>query len=83
MTEQRRQPSLSATERANGAGDCRPVPEEYKPSAGAEVEIHTPTGSDLSKLLTLLIALTLACGAAAGVAVNFAPAYLDGAGDGY
>ena len=41
---------------------------------------------DLNRLLALLVALTLACGIAAGVTVNHAPAsaaYADNSGDGY
>jgi hypothetical protein len=40
-------------------------------------------GGDLNKLLVLLVAVTLACGVAAGVTMNLAPAYADGSGDGY
>ena len=41
------------------------------------------TAGGLNKLLALLVALTLACGAAAEVAVTLAPAPLDDNGDGY
>ena len=37
----------------------------------------------MRSLLLLLIALTIACGAAAGVTVSLAPAYADSAGSGY
>ncbi|HKN26961.1 MAG TPA: hypothetical protein VJY34_03400 [Roseiarcus sp.] len=89
MIEQRRQPSLSATEHANSAGEWRPILEESNPSPRAPIESYTrirvgeTTGGGLNKLLALLVAVTLACGAAAGVAVTFAPSSLDGAADGY
>jgi methyl coenzyme M reductase alpha subunit len=34
-------------------------------------------------LLILLVVLTMACGAAAGVTIAFAPAYADASGKGY
>jgi hypothetical protein len=34
-------------------------------------------------LLILLVAVTMACGAAAGVTIAFAPAYADDSGKGY
>jgi hypothetical protein len=34
-------------------------------------------------LLFLLVALTISCGAAAGVTIAFAPAYADASGKGY
>jgi hypothetical protein len=96
MIEQGRRPrtvfdpaSLSAAERPNGAGHWRRVPEDSDPSPDVGVEtiatsgVGEMAGSGLNKLLALLVALTLACGAAAGVAVILAPASLDGAGDGY
>jgi len=89
MIGQGRQSSLNDTERPNGAGHWRRVPEDSNPSPGVGVEtiatsgVGQMTGSGLNKLLALLVALTLACGAAAGVAIILAPASLDGAGDGY
>ncbi len=37
----------------------------------------------MRSLLVLLVALTMACGAAAGLTVSLAPAYADDAGKGY
>ena len=89
MVDDRRQPSLSATERGSGVGDRRHAPEDPSPSFGVQVEIHPPIGvgetkrGDLNRLLALLVAVTLGCGVAVGVTVNLAPAYADASGDGY
>jgi len=37
----------------------------------------------MRKLLVLLVALTMACGAAAGITINLAPAFADDAIKGY
>ena len=37
----------------------------------------------MRSLLFLLVALTMACGAAASLTISLAPAYADGAGEGY
>jgi hypothetical protein len=89
MIEHELEPSSSATERAGGVGDWPHAVEDSTPSPGVRLEVHPAIGvgemtaGGLNKLLALLVALTLACGAAAGVAVILAPASLDGAGDGY
>ena len=89
MIEQRRQPSLSATERASGVNDLPRSLGNSSPSSRVGVETNATIGvggmtaGGLNKLLALLVALTLACGAAAGVAVTLAPAPLDDNGDGY
>ncbi len=74
--------SLSAPQRPNGAGYWPRVPEDFSPTPGVGGEIHS-TGGGLNKLLALLVALTLACGAAAGVTVSLAPAATDDSGAGY
>ena len=89
MIEQRRQPSLSAFERASDVNDLpRPLGDSSpSPRVGVETSATIGVGGmaagGLNKLLALLVALTLACGAAAGVAVTLAPAPLDDDGDGY
>jgi hypothetical protein len=40
-------------------------------------------GTTMRSLLVLLVALTMACGAAASVTIAYAPAYADEAGKGY
>jgi hypothetical protein len=40
-------------------------------------------GEPMQYLLILLVLLTMACGAAAGVTIAFAPAYADASGKGY
>ncbi len=40
-------------------------------------------GTTMRSLLVLLVALTMACGAAASVTIAHAPAYADDAGKGY
>jgi hypothetical protein len=40
-------------------------------------------GTTMRSLLVLLVALTMACGAAASVTIAHAPAYADEAGKGY
>ncbi len=74
----------SASEQARGAGVWTRGAEGYLPSSGAR-EVRPAvgvdeTGSDLNRLLAVLVALMLACGVAAGVTVNLAPAYADDSG---
>jgi hypothetical protein len=89
MIEQGRQPSLSSTEGASGVNDWPRSLGDASPSSRVGVETNAKIGvggmtaGGLNKLLALLVALTLACGAAAGVAVTLAPAPLDDNGDGY
>jgi hypothetical protein len=88
MIEQERQPSSTA-ERGDGVGDRRRAPEDSSPLLGVRVELDSSIGvgetkgGDLNRLLALLVALTLACGVAAGVTVNLAPPHADESGDGY
>jgi hypothetical protein len=89
MIEHGRQPSAGAIESARGLGDwARPLGDSSpSPRVGVEtnatIGVGGMTAGGLNKLLALLVALTLACGAAAGVAVTLAPAPLDDNGDGY
>ena len=66
--------ALKASERRNGVGDWGRAREVSSPSLRVLIE---------NWLLALLVAVTLACGVAAGVTVNHAPAYADDSGDGY
>jgi hypothetical protein len=50
--------------------------------AGATSEGNAGLGT-MQYLLILLVAVTMACGAAAGVTIAFAPAYADDSGKGY
>lgn len=83
MIEQGRENSSDGAEREAGAWGRVPV------SSSGVIEIDPPIGAgdkkggDLNKLLVLLVAVTLACGVAAGVTINLAPAYADGSSDGY
>lgn len=63
---------------AAGRAKGRRVLEDALSPAVAEM-----TAGGLNKLLALLVALTLVCGAAAAAAVILAPASVDSAGDGY
>ena len=68
--------SLSAPQRPNVAGYWPRVPQDSarRPASGSS--IHS-TGGGLNKLLALLVALTLACGAVDGVTCCLAPAATD------
>jgi hypothetical protein len=81
MIEQGREPNGAESE----AGSRRRTP--VSPSGVIEIRqrvgVAETEGSDLGKLLALLVAVTLACGVAAGVTVNLAPAYTDNSSDGY
>ncbi len=83
MIEQGREPSSRGA-----AGALRRVPVDLSLSSGVQIRIDPPIvgeskGGDLNKLLALLVAVTLACGVAAGVTINLAAAYADGSADGY
>jgi hypothetical protein len=47
------------------------------------IERSRNTEGTMKRLLVLLVALTMACGAAAGVTVAHAPVYADYGGEGY
>lgn len=82
MTEQGRELSPGGGERE---ADARRIPGH--PSGVTEIDppigVRETKGGDLNKLLALLVAVTLACGVAAGVTMNLAPAYADGSAEGY
>jgi hypothetical protein len=83
MTEQGRGSSSRGAERE--AGPWRRVSVNPSGVIGIDPPIGAgeTKGGDLNKLLALLVAVTLACGVAAGVTMNLAPAYADGSAEGY
>jgi len=89
MIEHELEPSSSATERASGVNDWpRPLGDSnLSPRVGVETNatfgVGEMTAAGLTKLLALLIALTLACAVAAGVTSNLAPPFADVSVDGY
>ncbi|HZZ60796.1 MAG TPA: hypothetical protein VFE63_06440 [Roseiarcus sp.] len=83
MIEQGRDPSSDGAEREAGAWRWVPVSSSGVIGIDPPIGAGDKKGGDLNKLLVLLVAVTLACGVAAGVTMNLAPAYADGSGDGY
>jgi hypothetical protein len=87
MIEQGREPSSSGAEIEAGASPRIPV--NLSLSSGVQIGIDPPIGvgeskgADLNKLLVLLVAVTLACGVAAGVTMNHLTAVAEDSGNGY